>query len=185
MSEFEYLTVLFSIIIGLGLTHLLSGLGKAFYTRKTNHMDIVHVAWTTTTFLVMVLNWWVILLWEAFDNWNFLTFLLMTVWITTFYAMAQALYPARLPEKISYRVLFEENRTWFLSTFATMCLLDILVAIVRDGGWPNPTYVSYVGHLFVLTLIGVFIKKRWFDLSLAFWVAFSLLAWSLSVRYEL
>lgn len=64
MSDFEFLSVLVSIVIGLGLTHLLSGLGRAFYARELHRMDPVHVAWTITILFVLVLNWWVFMLWH-------------------------------------------------------------------------------------------------------------------------
>ncbi|MDD9889114.1 MAG: hypothetical protein OXU66_00545 [Gammaproteobacteria bacterium] len=44
MSEFEVLSALISIVIGRGLTQLLSGFGNAFYYRKTNRINSVHSA---------------------------------------------------------------------------------------------------------------------------------------------
>ena len=52
MTDFEYLSVLISIVIGFGLTHLLAGLGRAFHFRHVNKMDAVHVGWTITTFFI-------------------------------------------------------------------------------------------------------------------------------------
>ena len=185
MTKFEFLTVLFSIIIGLALTHLLNGLGRAFYTRHSNRMDAVHVAWTLTTFLILVLNWWVMMLWEEFDAWNFPTFLLMVLWVTSFYAMAVALYPARLPENVSYRILFEDNRSWFLVTFSGMCLLDISVTAIRDDGMPDLVFLVFVGHLAMVGIAGVLIRRRWYDYAAAYWVGLMLLAWSFEVRFIL
>jgi hypothetical protein len=34
MSDFEFLSVLVSIVVGLGLTHLLRGPGHAYYSDK-------------------------------------------------------------------------------------------------------------------------------------------------------
>jgi len=50
MSDFEFLSVLVSIVIGFGLTHLLGGLGHAFHFRRLSKMDAVHVAWNITVF---------------------------------------------------------------------------------------------------------------------------------------
>jgi hypothetical protein len=74
MTDFEFLSVLISIIIGFGLTHLLAGLGRAFHFRRVNKIDAVHVAWTIAVFFVLVLNWWVTLLWRGFENWTFAVF---------------------------------------------------------------------------------------------------------------
>ena len=39
MSSFEFIAALMSIIIGLGVTNLLAGAGRAFYRRKENRLD--------------------------------------------------------------------------------------------------------------------------------------------------
>ena len=39
MTDFEFLSVLIFIVIGFGLTHLLAGLGRAFYFRDQNRID--------------------------------------------------------------------------------------------------------------------------------------------------
>jgi len=43
MSSFEFISILMSIIIGLGVTNLLAGAGRAFYRRRQNPMDEVHM----------------------------------------------------------------------------------------------------------------------------------------------
>ena len=111
MTDFEFLSVLISIIIGFGLTHLLAGLGRAFHFRHVNKIDAVHVAWTIAVFFVLVLNWWVTLLWRGFENWTFAVFFMIIMWTSSFYVLALALYPPHLPEDVNYREMFEANRT--------------------------------------------------------------------------
>jgi hypothetical protein len=98
MSDFEFLSVLVSIVIGLGLTHLLSGLGRAFYARELYRLDPVHVAWTITILFLLVLNWWVFLLWREFDRWTFAVFFTTVIWTTSMYMLAVILYPPNLPD---------------------------------------------------------------------------------------
>src|ERR1700751_2927421 len=59
MSSFEFIAALMSIIIGLGVTNLLAGDGRAFYRRKENPLDEVHIVLTVATLLLLVLRWWV------------------------------------------------------------------------------------------------------------------------------
>jgi hypothetical protein len=47
MSEFDFISVLISIIIGLGITNLLSGAGRAFYRRQKSPIDEVHMVLRT------------------------------------------------------------------------------------------------------------------------------------------
>lgn len=185
MTDFEFFSVLISIVIGFGLTHLLSGLGRAFHFRHINKIDAVHVAWTITVFFVLVLNWWVTLLWRDFDSWTFTVFFTMILWTSSFYVLALALYPPHLPEDVNYREMFEANRTWFLSTWAVMCVLDLLVTFFREKGMPETHYIAFVGHFALIAFAGIFVKSRRYDLLAAWYIAIAMAAWSLGVRSTL
>jgi hypothetical protein len=185
MTDFEFLSVLISIVIGFGLTHLLAGLGRAFHFRKVNKIDAVHVAWTITVFFVLVLNWWVTLLWRDFDSWTFAVFFTIVLWTSSFYVLALALYPPHLPEDVNYREMFEANRTWFLSTWTIMCMLDLLVTFFREGGMPEAFYIGFVGHYALISAVGIFVKNRRYDLFAAWYIAITMASWSFGVRSTL
>jgi len=185
MTRFEFLSVLVSIVIGLGLTHLLGGLGHAYHFRRSSKMDAVHVAWTITVFFVLVLNWWVFWLYHEFTDWTFSVFFTVILWTATLYTLALALYPPRLSRDVDYRELFEANRTWFLSTFTTMCLLDLLVSFLRDQGTTELYYIAYVSHYAVITAVGIGVKNRRYDMVAAWYIAVTMALWSFNVRATL
>jgi hypothetical protein len=56
VSPFEYLAVLVSLILGLGITHIITGVGHTIYRRGQVKTDLVHNLWTIATFLILVLN---------------------------------------------------------------------------------------------------------------------------------
>jgi len=92
MSSFEFISILMSIIIGLGVTNLLAGAGRAFYRRRQNPMDEVHVVFTAATLLVLVLNWWVAFKWNSEVAWSFDKFLALIVWTIALYMLTIFLY---------------------------------------------------------------------------------------------
>ena len=62
MSTFEYAMVLISIIIGLGITHILSSLGSAVH-RLQHHgrslrIEINYLVWVAFIFTWLVQFWW-------------------------------------------------------------------------------------------------------------------------------
>lgn len=185
MTDFEFLSVLISIVIGFGLTHLLGGLGRAYYFRHVSKMDAVHVAWTITVFFLLVLNWWVLLLWRNFPEWTFSVFFTVILWTTSMYVLALALYPPRLASDVNYRTMFEANRTWFLSTFTLMAILDIIVTFIREQGTPETFYLVYVGHYALIGAVGIVVKRRIYDLAAAWYIAITLILWSFGVRESL
>jgi len=182
MTDFEFLSVFVSIVIGFGLTHLLGGLGHAFHFRKISKMDAVHVAWSITMFLIFVLNWWVFLLWRNFDSWTFTAFFIVILWTVSMYVMALALYPPRLSRDVDYRALFEANRTWFLTTFTAMLILDMIVTAIRERSVPETFFLLYVGHYAVITALGIGIRNRTYDLVAAWYIAVTLVLWSFGIR---
>ena len=70
MSSFEFIAALMSIIIGLGVTNLLAGAARAFYRRRENPLDEVHIVLTVATLLLLVLQWWVTFRWNTEVNWT-------------------------------------------------------------------------------------------------------------------
>src|SRR5437667_6649220 len=134
MSSFEFIAALMSIIIGLGVTNLLAGAGRAFYRRKESLLDEVHIVFTLATLLLLVLQWWVTFKWNTEVTWSFDRFLLLIVWTITLYMLTVFLYPPDLSEAEEHQRRFQRNRSGYYSTFIAMCLLAI-------------TQTAFHGHL--------------------------------------
>jgi hypothetical protein len=95
MSSFEFIAALMSIIVGLGVTNLLAGAGRAFYRRKENPLDEVHLVLTVATLVLLVLQWWVAFRWNTEANWTFDKFLVLIAWTVVLYFLTVFLYPPR------------------------------------------------------------------------------------------
>lgn len=120
-----------SIILGLGTTHLLAGVGRTIHRRAESNVDALHSLWSATTFLLLVLNWWVFYQSRTFANWSFGVFLVVVVWAILFYLMTVVLYPPDLAEGEDYGGVFERNRQWFLGLWVASSLNDM--GLTADG----------------------------------------------------
>jgi hypothetical protein len=98
MSSFEFIAALMSIIMGLGVTNLLAGAGRAFYRRRENPIDEVHIVLTIATLLLLALQWWVTFKWNREVNWTFDKFLVLIAWTVALYLLTVFLYPPDLSE---------------------------------------------------------------------------------------
>ena len=58
MSDFEYLSVLIAIIVGIGFAHLLLSIGRVLGERKSLNVDSVQQIWTANILLMLVTFWW-------------------------------------------------------------------------------------------------------------------------------
>jgi hypothetical protein len=182
MSEFEYLAVLVSLILGLGITHLLAGVGRMIHRRGNYKVDAVHLLWTGAAFWTLVLNWWVFFQARTFDDWSFEVFLIVIVWAVLYFLMAVVLYPPDIAEGEDYARIFERNRAWFLGLFVASSLVDIALTAVRGDLLDPPTYLPFVLHLAIAGVLGIVIKSRRFQVFLAAYVLGIALIWSLVVR---
>jgi hypothetical protein len=164
MSSFEFISILISIVVGLGVTNLLSGVGRAFYRRKQTPMDEVHIVLTMAALLVLSLNWWVAFKWNTNVVLCFVQFVVVLVW------------------SIERRNRFEGNRSGYYSAFIAFCLMDITQTALRSGLFDPAWYLPFVGHFAALAAGGLCIRKRGYDRFFAWYQLIVLLLWSLVVR---
>ena len=182
MSSFEFISILMSIIIGLGVTNLLAGTGRAFYRRRQNPMDEVHVVFTAATLLVLVLNWWVAFKWNSEVVWSFDKFLALIVWTIALYMLTIFLYPPDLSQEEEHRGRFQQNRAGYYWAFIAFCLLDIAQTAIRRDLFHPIWYVPFVGQYAVLAGGGLAAGRRGYDRFFAWYLLITLLIWSLVVR---
>jgi hypothetical protein len=176
MSQFEYLFVLISIVTGLALTRLLSGVTLAF-TRKHRRSEPERLLFSLAIIVVMLAVWWSSFRWADREVWTFFEYTLLCVYISMFYAMAAILHPNNAAEDTR----FEDVRTPFYLTFIVYQFVEWLVVYVRDGD-VSVSYLILVLHLNVLAGIGIFLRNQKYDLTLALWLLLTALAWAAFFR---
>jgi len=65
MDPYSYLSVLTSIVLALGITRILSGLGWLLQKRGRVRVYWMHLLWALNLFLYLALNWWILFRWES------------------------------------------------------------------------------------------------------------------------
>ena len=59
MEPFTYLSVLISIVLALGMTRVLAGIGEMLQARSHRKIYWVHVVWAVNLFVYLVIAWWI------------------------------------------------------------------------------------------------------------------------------
>jgi hypothetical protein len=75
MGAFEYLSVLISIILALGMTRVLGGVGEMLQAGSRRHIYWVHAIWIVNLFLYLVVAWWIFYRWRNQQPWTFFLFI--------------------------------------------------------------------------------------------------------------
>ena len=93
MSLFEFLMVLVSIIVGLGVAEILTGIAQQIRFRASSIGYWVHSCGVTLIFLALLQNWWE--LWELrdADEWTFSGLVLMLLAPGGLYLIAHLIFP--------------------------------------------------------------------------------------------
>jgi len=69
VDSFSYLSVLISIILGLGVAHLLSGFAELIKRRDSLKLWWPTPLWMITTFLIHVQTWWALFALRTVEHW--------------------------------------------------------------------------------------------------------------------
>lgn len=135
MDKFEYIIAINAIILGLGIAHLLAGLGKTIY-RSTGHgnpltFGWVHFLWVANTFFWMIAWWWYTFGHANAQEWSFGTYLLLLPFPVIVYLQCVILYPHRFDDVADLNTYFMATRRWFFALVLVSIGADWIVAFAQ------------------------------------------------------
>ena len=147
MDIFEYLMVMVSIVLGLGLTQVLRGFGKI--VRATQRYSVVTL-WAVTLFFFHVQVWWGMWDLREVTDWNQLSFLAVIGLPCALFGATELLLPHSSPPGIDWQEHFFKVRRWFFAVFCVFALAATLETwVLLDVPLTHP---YRIGQLAVLAL---------------------------------
>jgi hypothetical protein len=163
MDAFSYVSIVPSIIIALGMTRLLTGVGKILEKRGKIHTYWVHELWSLNVFLFMVLNWWILIRWESEQTWTFPLFLFLLLTPIVSFLLSVMLFREPLDDSTDFEKNYYDDHRWFFSLAAILGPLDFIDTALK--GVPHllaqgPFYFVTIALLTVLSVIAVLTKNK-------------------------
>jgi len=127
MGAFEYLSVLISIILALGMTRVLGGVGEMLQARSLRRLYWVHTIWIINLFLYLVIAWWIFYRWRNQQPWTFLLFVFVLISPTILYLASLLLFPREsdVDPAIDYKTHYYANHRAFFILFGLFTPVDI------------------------------------------------------------
>jgi hypothetical protein len=146
VDPFSYLSVLISIILALGMTRLLAGVGEMLLARSRRRLYWVHAVWVANLFLYLVVAWWIFYRWRNQQTWTFFLFVFVLISPTILYLASMLLFPREgaADESINYKTHFYANhRAFFLlmALFGPVDIVDTLLKGVPHFLAQGPQYI--------------------------------------------
>jgi hypothetical protein len=147
-DQFQYVMVLTSIIIGLGITNALLGLSSAIdrFTESSRPLRLSWASgvWLAFTFLWMVLFWWwEFRLLEILKHWTLWNYFLIICYAVVLFLLVALLIPRDWDKVEDLNEYFLAKRRWFYSVLVLGLMIDLMDSYMK-GGW---TYVRGTGIL--------------------------------------
>ena len=96
MSEFEYISVLLSIVIGLGITQLLSGIARLVRDGRALAPAWWVIVLVATLLVANLQVWWVSFHWRGITDWTFFSYIAFMILPILLYLLAYLILPADL-----------------------------------------------------------------------------------------
>jgi hypothetical protein len=155
VSTAEYLSVLVSIVVGLGISHVLSGVGNLLVDRLRVRFWWVWGVAVLMVFLAHVQFWWGTFSVAATVSANFFAFLFFLLTPIALYLAAVVLLPDFEGEgEIDLRAHFLANHRWFFAFIAAVPLLNAVRSVVISGDPPLNMDRAFEGVFFVIQVVG-------------------------------
>jgi len=178
MSTFEYISVLLSIVVGLGLARLLTGVGQALEARKRIRFYWVQGVWVVNLALLLVSFWWATLFGHSDrQTWLFPNFAVLLGYSILLFLGTVLIIPSDLEKSSDLEAHFFEVRPWFFGMSALVPVAEFVDTLLH-GGFERvfnfgPYFVMLLGGSFVMCIIGAMTDNRRFH---AVWAVIFLLA---------
>jgi hypothetical protein len=133
MGAFEYLSVLISIILALGMTRVLAGVGEMLQARRHRRIYWVHVIWIVNLFIYLVVAWWVFYRWRSQQSWNFYLFVFVLIAPTILYLASMLLFPREgsTDESVDYKTHYYANHRAFFAIFSMYAVIDVADSLLK------------------------------------------------------
>ena len=187
MSDFEYLSVLIAIIVGIGFAHLLLSIGRIVGERKRMNVQVVQLIWTVNIMLMLVTFWWWAISLRELEEWVFLRLVFLLFDVSLWTLLAAILYPVNIPNEFDLGAHFERKRRSFFAILIILSFADPLTASILGTehlvslGW------AY-WHWILACLIGGAAALRFsnqrFQQAFAVYWGLSLIAFAISWQYS-
>lgn len=175
MDKFEFIAVLVSIVFGVAITNLLSGMLRSYFQRDLSN---TRLAWSLAVGMVLLANWWGFFRWSDNPEWTFPQFLFLVFWSTTHYLLAVSMYPYEFLDEYSE----EMQRKFLLWVMLVVLVSDLAENAVRGGlfnPWFYPVFMSFLGLLAIAPLAW----RNPMVMRVAGWIFFvAIIAWMTIVR---
>lgn len=155
MGSFDYLSVLISIVLGLGITNLLTGLAALVRQRGRLIWYWPLAIWMATVFLIHVQTWWALFGLRDMQQWSFAAFLVVLLQPVALFVMTALITPDLSGSgKVDLRIGYFRETRGFFGALLFALLASLAKNLVLSGSMPEGRNLAAHIVFIAIALVG-------------------------------
>lgn len=184
ISPFEYVTVLISIILGLGITQILTGIADLIHKSERVTAYWPHLIWILFVLLLHIQEWWLLYELKGYQPWRLPTFLFVIAYPINLFVLARMLFPFALKGKvIDLKLFYFTNWRKIFSIFTLSAMLSIAFNIfILEFGLDTQILQTLLALTFLFISIQR-VEREWIHKSLAV-IVFTIFIVSIIIEWD-
>jgi hypothetical protein len=144
MDAFAHLSVLISIVLGLGITNLLMGFARIVQLRGRVKVYWPAIVWGLVLLLIHVQTWWSLFGFRNVETWTFVAFILTLMQpIFLFFLSALVMPDFDRDEALDLRTNYFAQVRWFFGIIIALLVTSLLRTWIIVGGPPSATDLAF------------------------------------------
>ncbi|RJF90347.1 hypothetical protein [Sphingomonas cavernae] len=177
---FFHVRMLIGVVLGLGLTRILSGIAKIVQHPGKRPLYATHLIWVAAILVMIVHFWW----WQfglaRVGPWRFELFGFVLFYAFLFYLLASLLFPEEMDDYTGYEDYFLSRRGWFFGLLIASFAADYFDTLIK--GRPHlqalgPEYEARLAIGILLFAAATWTRDRRFHLALPILFLLYYLSW--------
>jgi hypothetical protein len=178
MDAFGYLGVLLSIILGLGMSQLLTAVGRIVRARDRVRVAFAPLAWAAILLLLYVQFWWSLFDLRERSAWTFLEFSVVLLQAALFYLLAALALPEDpVAEGGDLGQHYARQAPWFFGVLLAALAASLGRDLVLWGRLPDQANLAFHALMVAVGVIALASRRPLLHAVLAATTAAALLAY--------
>jgi hypothetical protein len=168
MDAFSYLSVLFSIILGLAITQILQGYRALLLARHRVALYSPTLFWSAILLLIATQTWWASFGLVGVHAWTFLNFSCLLLQTILLYMMAGLVLPDMpADETVDLEAHYRREIKPFFLLLLAMLATSITKDLLRDGRLPGAENLAFHGLFAGVAILALSSRRHWLHVIIA------------------
>jgi hypothetical protein len=143
MEMYLRVRVLFTILLGLGVSRLLSGVVQIVQHPKAYKVYWVHLLWALFLFLYLIHFWWWEYRLQVIQQWTFPLYFFIAMYAVVLFLLCVLLFPEQMADYDGFKTYFYSRRQWIFSLMTILFVADIVDTFIKGSAFSHSLGLFY------------------------------------------